>query len=835
MSDIPAPAANFAPRPLREMRALVDSKDWSSTPLGARHNWSASLNLAVDIVLASGFPMALRWGPDFVLIYNDAYRPILGDKHPWALGLPASVAWSEVWPQIEPYHLAIMSGASEAVYTDDTLLRIQRFEDRWDDAHFTLGYSPVPDPTTPSGIGGIFVTAMEITERLEAELKVRDAQEALQEMNQALEAERAFLRTLFQHAPSFMAVLRGHEHRFELANDAYAQLIGHRAVVGKTVRDALPEVEGQGFFELLDSVFATGEPYVGRRMPANLQRDPDASAELRYLDLVYQPIHNPSGEIVGIFVDGFDITERVAAEDALRQLNETLELQVEARTRERDQLWRNTQDLIAVVDAKGIFTAANPAWTDILGWSVDEVVGRHHLDLNHPDDGPRSAEALDRAMTEGLPAYQSRVRHKDGSYRWISWVASAEGDTVYASGRHITAEKAAAEELALAQDALRQSQKMEAIGQLTGGIAHDFNNMLAIVIGNLDIAERHLARGGSGVDRYLKQAREGASRASTLTKRLLAFSRQSPLSPSVVALNALVASMSELLRRTLGEPVELETVLAGGLWLTHVDPNQLESAIVNLAVNARDAMPDGGKLTIETANAFLDERYAAHEDGVSPGQYVMIAVSDVGTGIPTELMSKVFDPFFTTKPVGKGTGLGLSMIYGFVKQSGGHVKIYSEAGHGTTVKIYLPRTFAAAEDTAPSTNDGDLPRATSQTESILVVEDDEGVRMMSTEALRELGYTVHAAASGDEAVNRFDSLQRVDLLFTDVVMAGVSGRQLGDTLRARNPDLKVLYTTGYTRNAIVHNGVLDPGVDILPKPFAVEDLAMKIRQVLDAP
>ncbi|THD57490.1 MAG: PAS domain-containing sensor histidine kinase [Phenylobacterium sp.] len=817
------------------MRILVDAKDWSATPLGAREAWSQSLKMAVDIVLASGFPMALRWGPEFALIYNDAYRPILGDKHPWALGLPASVAWAEVWPQIEPFHLAIMSGASEAVFADDTLLRIQRFQDRWEDAHFTLGYSPVPDPAAPRGIGGIFVTAVEITERIKAERELQDAQRALREANEALEAERAFLRDLFQHAPSFMAVLRGPEHRFELANDAYTQLIGHRAVVGKAVREALPEVEGQGFFELLDNVFATGDPYVGRRVPASLQRGAKSAVELRYIDFVYQPIRSSSGEIVGIFVDGFDITERVAAEDALQQFNETLELQVEARTRERDRLWRNTQDLIAVVDAQGVLTAANPAWTEILGWSESEVVGRHHLDLNHPDDAPRSAEALDRAISEGLPAYESRIRHKDGSYRWISWVASAEGDLVYASGRHITAEKAAAGELALAQEALRQSQKMEAIGHLTGGIAHDFNNMLAIVIGNLDIAQRHLVRGGSGVERHLNHAREGATRASTLTQRLLAFSRQSPLSPSVVALNALVASMSELLRRTLGERIALETVLAGGLWLTHVDPNQLESAILNLAVNARDAMPDGGKLTIETANAHLDERYAAREVGVAPGQYVMIAVSDVGTGIPPEAISKVFDPFFTTKPVGKGTGLGLSMLYGFVKQSGGHVKIYSERGQGTTVKIYLPRTFAAAEDALASTTEGDPPRAAFQSEVILVVEDDEAVRLMSSEALRELGYTVHVAASGEEAVNRFDALPRVDLLFTDVVMAGMSGRQLADTLRGRNPDLRVLYTTGYTRNAIVHNGVLDPGVDILPKPFAVEELAMKLREVLDAP
>jgi signal transduction histidine kinase len=385
-----------------------------------------------------------------------------------------------------------------------------------------------------------------------------------------------------------------------------------------------------------------------------------------------------------------------------------------------------------------------------------------------------------------------------------------------------------------AEDALRQAQKMEAMGQLTGGIAHDFNNMLAIVIGSLDIASRRLRRGEADVERYLESARTGAMRAATLTQRLLAFSRQSPLAPRVLNLNELVASMSELLHRTLGERVGLETVLAGGLWLAHVDPNQIESAILNLAVNARDAMPDGGNLTIETGNVYLDDRYAADEIGVTPGQYVMVAVTDVGAGIAPDILQKVFDPFFTTKPTGKGTGLGLSMVYGFAKQSGGHVRIYSELGRGTAVKLYLPRHFGSpAEVTARSRTPG-LPTAAARTETVLVVEDEDRVRQMSCEVLRELGYTVHEASSGEQALRLFNSLGQVDLLFTDVVMPGMTGRQLADNLLQQTPTLKVLYTTGYTKNAVVHNGVLDPGVAFLPKPFTVEDLAVKLRAVLDA-
>ncbi len=397
-------------------------------------------------------------------------------------------------------------------------------------------------------------------------------------------------------------------------------------------------------------------------------------------------------------------------------------------------------------------------------------------------------------------------------------------------------EERVAEEVAertKAEEALRQAQKMEAVGQLTGGIAHDFNNMLAVVIGSLDIAERRLAKGDADVARYLENVRAGATRASALTQRLLAFSRQQPLAPQVIDLNRLVTEMSELLRRTLGEQVDLETVVAGGLWLTSVDPHQLESAIVNLAVNARDAMPAGGSLTIETANAYLDDRYAEAHVGLPAGQYVMIAVTDTGEGMPPETLAKVFDPFFTTKPVGKGTGLGLSMVYGFVKQSGGNVKIYTELGRGTTVKLYLPRYLGPATAAASVGRVTATPAAAGG-ETILVVEDDPQVRQMSVQALIELGYTVLQAASGDEALAQLRTTRGIDLLFTDVVMAGMSGRQLADEVLREFPGIKVLFTTGYTKNAVVQNGVLEPGVAMIAKPFSISDLAQKVRAVLDS-
>lgn len=382
-----------------------------------------------------------------------------------------------------------------------------------------------------------------------------------------------------------------------------------------------------------------------------------------------------------------------------------------------------------------------------------------------------------------------------------------------------------------AEEQLRQAQKMEAVGQLTGGIAHDFNNMLAVVIGGLNLAQRKLARGDADIGRFVEGAMDGAKRAADLTQRLLAFSRQQPLEPKPLNINKMVAGMRELLDRTLGETISVETVLSAGLWQVEADAAQLESSLLNLAVNARDAMQQGGKLTIETANAFVDERYAK-EYGLKPGQFVLIAVSDTGSGMEPEVAAKAFDPFYTTKGVGKGTGLGLSQVYGFVRQSGGNVKIYSEVGVGTSVKIYLPRYVG--DPVAAGSQDADTPiEAGHVAEVIMVVEDDDRVRSMSVEALRELGYTVIEADRPWEAIRMFESGQPVHLLFTDVVMPDMSGRQLVDRLLKLKPDLKALFTTGYTRNAIVHNGVLDSGTQLLTKPFTIDDLAAKVRSILD--
>jgi len=389
--------------------------------------------------------------------------------------------------------------------------------------------------------------------------------------------------------------------------------------------------------------------------------------------------------------------------------------------------------------------------------------------------------------------------------------------------------------------ALRQSQKMEAIGQLTGGIAHDFNNLLQIITGSLDMVRRRSARwdisgdAAHDFDRLVLAAQEGAKRAAALTHQLLAFSRRQPLAPKAVDVNRLVLGISSLIGRSIGETIAIETILAAGLWPVWTDPNQLESAIVNLAVNSRDAMPGGGKLTIETANAHLDEAYVgAHED-VKTGQYVVVAVTDSGVGMTKDIVDQVFEPFFTTKQPGQGTGLGLSQVYGFTKQSGGHIKIYSEPGQGTTVKLYLPRLLTARDEIAEPAADRAAPAA-AQNATILVVEDEEAVRASSVEMLRELGYAVFEAGDGPDALQILEQQPEIELLFTDVVLpAGLNGRQLAEEARRRRPELKVLYTTGYARNAIVHHGRLDPGVDLISKPFSYSALAAKVREVLEGP
>lgn len=385
-----------------------------------------------------------------------------------------------------------------------------------------------------------------------------------------------------------------------------------------------------------------------------------------------------------------------------------------------------------------------------------------------------------------------------------------------------------------AEGQVRQLQKMEAVGQLTGGIAHDFNNMNAVVMSAISLCRKRLARGETDIASLLDAAMDAAQRSAALTARLLAFSRQQQLLPQVIDPSQFISSTTELLRRTLGESIIVETVLGGGLWRTNADPSQLENVILNLCVNARDAMPEGGKLTLETANVSLDDAYARANVDVAAGQYVMIAVTDNGEGMPPEVIERAFEPFYTTKPLGEGTGLGLSQVFGFVRQSGGNVKIYSEPGKGTTIKIYLPR-YAGDNKVAPAAEPHTLIPRGNVGEIILVVEDERRLREVTVAGLRELGYTIVHANDGANALLKLDQHPEISCLFTDMIMPGMSGRQLADEAMRRRPELKVLFTTGYARQSVIHNQSLAQGVSFLPKPYTLDDLALKMRDVLEGP
>jgi signal transduction histidine kinase/CheY-like chemotaxis protein len=431
------------------------------------------------------------------------------------------------------------------------------------------------------------------------------------------------------------------------------------------------------------------------------------------------------------------------------------------------------------------------------------------------------------------PRFESRFQHKDGTWRWIAWTVAAADGLLYGVGRDVTAEKQAQSSLRATEEQLRQAQKMEAVGQLTGGIAHDFNNMLTGIIGGLEIIGRRIAtKRFDEVTRFIEPVVASAHRAAGLTHRLLAFSRRQSLDPKPTDINALVSDMEALLRRSVGEQIELKLNFEPKLWTAEADANQLESALLNLVINARDAMADGGALTIQTSNLAIDSGFAAlHDGGIEAGEYVVICVSDTGVGMEQAVIDRAFDPFFTTKPIGQGTGLGLSMVYGFAKQSRGHVAISSQLGHGTTVKVYLPRHRGQAE--ADHEIEAAQPTPAREGDAVLVVEDEAAVRLLVVEVLNDLGYRVLEAKDGQGALAIIDSEARIDLLVTDVGLPVMNGRQLAEFARARRPGLKVLFMTGYAEQAAIRSKFVGEGMDMIAKPFAMEAMVARVQQMLE--
>jgi PAS domain S-box-containing protein len=1171
---------------------VIRAFPWADTALGPMSAWPAEVKSTVSLILRSNVPMVTMWGEQGVMVYNDAYAALAGAKHPSLLGCDVRTGWPEAADFNDNVMRVVLAGENLAYRGQElTLDRQGQLVQAW----FDLDYSPIVE--AGGATIGVLAIVIETTERIKA-ARWRDS-------------ERDRLRYMFEQAPGFIAMMRGPDHVFELVNQAYLRLVGDRDVIGKSAREAYPDLEGQGFLELLDQVYTTGTPYVASAVPITFQARVGGQQEKRAIDLIYQPVRDPDGIIVGVFAQGSDVTDRVEAEQALHaseeqsrqiidsaidyaiialdldgrilrwndgarrtfgwteaevgglywemlftpedraagkpkeamdaalefgeahhdrwhlrksgekfwangeirplrnaagnaiglvkvlrdrtvehlagealkeaearlrraqqaggvgvfslslvddvltptpefckiygldeveaipisaiqdlvvaedqdvasnpqtrkdgtsplnveyhirradsgdiriiarrgeferdeqgdpirfvgvvqdvtdrrkaqaelrdsearfralmqalpnhvwtarsdgqldwfndrvldysglmqdelhgegwaqmvhpddlastaeqwasalntgstyetefrlrnrdgnyrwhigravpikndkgdvlrwigtntdiedqrtarakleDLTQTLEQRVAERTADRDRMWRLSTDIMLVASFDATISAINPAWTAVLGWGETDLIGRSFMDLIHVDDVDATTQEVGK-LGKGVTTFKfiNRYQTKDGGYRVISWTAVPDNQFIHAVGRDITEEQEAAAALKKTELALQQSQKMEAIGNLTGGVAHDFNNLLQVVAGNLQLLSKDLA-GNDRAQRRAANALEGVNRGAKLASQLLAFGRRQALDPRVVNVGRLVRGMDDMLRRTIGEGVEVETIASGGLWNTLVDPMQIENALLNLAINARDAMEGFGKLTIEVGNAYLDDSYARLHQDVDPGQYVVLSVTDTGSGMAPEVMEKVFEPFFSTKPEGKGTGLGLSMVYGFVKQTGGHVKIYSELGLGTTIKMYLPRS-TQQEDLEVIRSD--MPVEGGQ-ETILVAEDDEGVRATVIELLQELGYRVLKAPDAASALTIIESGVAIDLLFTDVVMPGpLKSADLARKAKERLPHIGVLFTSGYTENSIVHGGRLDRGVQLLSKPYSREQLAHKIRHVLN--
>lgn len=904
-----------------QMGRLMLAHDWSTSPLGPPDGWPQSLRSVVGLLLGSKFPMFVAWGTELGFLYNDSYAEILGGKHPKALGERFSEIWAEIWPDIAPLIEAAMAG--EATYREDLPLLMNRkgFEEQtW----FTFSYSPVRNEA--GQVAGMFCACSETTAKVVAERRSLEERERLQRM--------------FEQAPGFMAMLSGPEHRFTLTNPAFQQLIGHRDVLGKPVSAALPDAAAQGYVEHLNKAFSTGEALIFSSAPYAMQAAPGGPITERLVDFVYQPVRDADGAVTGVFVEGYDVTERVRAEAALsasearlklaqqaagigvwdwdlvtgaiswspemydilgldpakhagtpydtwlgilhpddrdladrtareaaakgeafsidfrikhqqtgeqrwvrsratavlddqgrparlvgvnvdvtgerrreeglRELAGDLQTAVEASERERNRIYDLSNDLFAVVGFDGFLKTINPAWERLLGYSRAELLAKPLAAVIHPDDLAAAGQVIAALQTrDPLQRFENRLITADNNTIWVAWAAVPEGDRFYAVGRDVSREREQ-------DEALRQSRKMEAMGQLTGGVAHDFNNLLTPIVGALDMLQRR-GVGGEREQRLIAGAVQSADRAKTLVQRLLAFARRQPLQPVAVDLGLLVAGMGELVASTTGPQIKVVVDAARDLPPAKADPNQLEMAVLNLAVNARDAMPDGGTLRISVRAAKIGRQ---HRSNLKPGPYLHLSVADSGTGMDEVTLSRAIEPFFSTKGIGKGTGLGLSMVHGLATQLGGALTIHSTPGVGTNVELWLPQ--GDAQTGTPLALER-APALAARRGTVLLVDDEDLVRLSTAEMLIELGHEVVEAGSAEEALRLLNGGLFPDLVVTDHLMPGMSGTELARRIQAERPNVKVLIVSGYAEAV----GIA-PDLPRLTKPFRNLELAASL-------
>jgi PAS domain S-box-containing protein len=801
-----------------ETGGLLRSRSWASSWPGPVEQWPDSLRTVVGLMLHSPVPMYLLWGEQHICLYNDGYIPLLGKRHPAALGAPFQQVWPEIWKQLKPLIDRAYAGTPTFLENFPLLVERNGFQEQ---AFFTFSYSPLRG--SGDVVDGLFCICSETTAQRQAATALRHNEKRWRDLFENMR-EGFFVAEAMRDSEGAIVDFRMIE-----VNPAFEAQRGleEGTAPGRTIRELLPKVP-ETLLQAYAEVIASGQP---RQFEIDL-----SPANGRWYEVRARPAE--SAERIAVLF--LEITARKRVEVALRRSEAQFRRLAQAMP---NQAWTARPD--------GALDWFNDRVYDYAGLTVGDLEGDRWGSIVHPDDWPAAASGWALAVASETP-YQTefRLRRADGTYRWhivrALPILADDGsiDRWIGTNTDIEAQKRAAEllelriaersrELEKANEELRQSQKMEAVGQLTGGIAHDFNNLLTGVIIGLEMMQTRLAQGRHDeADRCAGMAMQSAQRAAALTHRLLAFSRRQPLEPRAVCVNELIHSMKELIGRTIGPAIQLDVRECAGLWATRCDLNQLENTLLNLVINARDAMPEGGQLTIAASNREVDaDNLVQREAG--PGDYVCLTVSDEGVGMTPEIAARVFEPFYTTKPIGQGTGLGLSMVYGFARQSGGFVQIDSQLGIGTDVSVYLPR-FQGAVKKSPPPHDMHTPLPRTPTQTVLVVDDEPQLRELIASKLRDLGHRCLQAADGPSGLEVICSPNQViDLLITDVGLPGLGGRQLAAQARELRPGLKVLFITGYASDAIFDDDAAC-GVELLNKPFTMAELAVRVRRLTAA-